>query len=261
MTSAAIVPQGPGVFLARGAPTTYRSSLWIAVLRSGGVLGFGTAAHLWQMIDRPQQVDVIVPPTRRSYPALHERIHRIPLPDGAITTIDGLPVTVRPWSLLDYAGRLPVADAVRIVDRGLQRGWLTLSDIGRRLSENPGRTGNTVLRRVLTVSRDGAAAESERRLHALLRSAGIEGWRANHVVEVGGAIIAVLDVAFPHVRLALEVDGVAFHSDVDRFVNDRRRQNELVGLGWTVLRFTWWDISDRPEYVIATVRAHLEDRR
>ena len=42
---------------------------------------------------------------------------------------------------------------------------------------------------------------------------------------------------------AIEVDGMAHHVDVDRFRRDRRRQNALVALGWTVLRF--WDGSIR----------------
>jgi very-short-patch-repair endonuclease len=39
--------------------------------------------------------------------------------------------------------------------------------------------------------------------------------------------------------VAVEIDGFAFHHAPDRFQRDRTRQNALVGLGWTVLRFTW----------------------
>jgi hypothetical protein len=48
--------------------------------------------------------------------------------------------------------------------------------------------------------------------------------------------------------------GWAYHHDVDRFRRDRQRQNSLVALGWTVLRFTWADLTQRPAYVLATVR-------
>ena len=47
-------------------------------------------------------------------------------------------------------------------------------------------------------------------------------------------------------RFDFEIDGRAFHSDADRFQRDRTRQNRLVGAGWTVLRFTWNDLRDRP---------------
>ena len=53
--------------------------------------------------------------------------------------------------------------------------------------------------------------------------------------------MARIDVAFREQRIAIEVDGFAYHSDRARFQRDRSRQNLLVGLGWTVLRFTWDD--------------------
>ncbi len=66
-----------------------------------------------------------------------------------------------------------------------------------------------------------------------------------------------IDVAFPARRLAVEVDGWAWHSGVDRFRWDRQRQNALVNAGWRVLRFTWHDFTARPEAVIAEIRAAL----
>lgn len=50
------------------------------------------------------------------------------------------------------------------------------------------------------------------------------------------------------------MDGRAWHSAGDRFQRDRTRQNALVAAGYTVLRFTWFDVTERPEYVIRTVR-------
>ena len=41
----------------------------------------------------------------------------------------------------------------------------------------------------------------------------------------------------------------------ERFQRDRTRQNRLVAAGWTVLRFTWNDLRDRPNGVIAEIRA------
>jgi very-short-patch-repair endonuclease len=51
------------------------------------------------------------------------------------------------------------------------------------------------------------------------------------------------------------VDGWAWHVDVERFGRDRRKQNALEVAGWTVLRFTWHDLTQRPEAVIAEIRA------
>jgi very-short-patch-repair endonuclease len=257
VTSGALVRHADGVFLARGAPITYAAELWMAVLSTGGLLGFATAAYLWGMDERPPLVHVIVGTDRRVLRHAHIRRHHVFVPSSAVTTIDGLPATTRSWTLLDHVGRLPTAAALRLVDRGLQRAWLTRPDIARRVSEYPGRQGNVVLRRMLDATEDGAAALSERKLHGLLRRAGIRGWTANHEVRIGGAVAAIVDVAIPAARLAIEVDGFAYHSDVDRFQRDRQRQNTLVALGWTVLRFTWHDLVERPSYVLATISLHL----
>ncbi len=67
-------------------------------------------------------------------------------------------------------------------------------------------------------------------------------------------VIGIGDVVFDLVKLVLEVDGLAYHTTPERFERDRRRQNRLVAAGWTVLRFTWRDITDRPAYVLATIQ-------
>ncbi len=74
-----------------------------------------------------------------------------------------------------------------------------------------------------------------------------------HKLLVAGHVVAVLDLAFPDRRLAIEIDGWAWHHNPERFQEDPRRQNALVAAGWTVLRFTWADLVERPEHVLATV--------
>jgi very-short-patch-repair endonuclease len=83
----------------------------------------------------------------------------------------------------------------------------------------------------------------------LLKSAGITGWVANYPI---GAYVA--DFAFPEHEVVIEVDGFAFHSDPVAFRKDRARQNQIALLGWTVLRFTWFDLTEQPERVIAEIR-------
>ena len=68
-------------------------------------------------------------------------------------------------------------------------------------------------------------------------------------------------MAFPAQRVAVEVDGWAWHMTVDRFVGDRQRQNAVVNLGRIVLRFTWHDLVRRPEVVINEIRAALSSTR
>jgi very-short-patch-repair endonuclease len=45
------------------------------------------------------------------------------------------------------------------------------------------------------------------------------------------------------------------------FRRDRSKQNQAAGLGWSTLRFTWWDLQDDPYQVGAHIKAMLADRR
>jgi len=49
---------------------------------------------------------------------------------------------------------------------------------------------------------------------------------------------AFIDLAYPEHKLAIELDGWETHGLRDAFDRDRYRANELVMLGWRVIRFT-----------------------
>lgn len=71
---------------------------------------------------------------------------------------------------------------------------------------------------------------------------------------------ARLDFADEKRKIAIEVDGRAFHSAGQAFVHDRVRQNRLMGLGWTVLRFTWEMLLHDPAGVATEVRRVVRSR-
>ena len=109
-----------------------------------------------------------------------------------------------------------------------------------------------------------------------MRAAGITGWVLGH--RFGNYVI---DIAFPDAMLAVEIDGWAWHMGVDlpqppgaatvqitgginagprltaAFRADRHKSNALVRARWDLLRFTWHDLTNRPDYVIAEIRAAL----
>ena len=91
-----------------------------------------------------------------------------------------------------------------------------INTLWRAHLRNKGRTGAPRSRMLLQAAGGGARSEAERLLHEILRSANITGWKANY--RVGGYRV---DVGFPATKLALEVDGFAFHSGVNEFHVDR----------------------------------------
>ena len=95
--------------------------------------------------------------------------------------------------------------------------------------------------------------------HLLARTSG--NWVPNYAVrDERGQIVAEIDFADPELKIAIEVDGRAFHSDRRSFERDRKRQNMLVTRGWIVLRFTWERLVNDPEGVLAEVAAVLASR-
>ncbi|MGI8667063.1 MAG: DUF559 domain-containing protein [Jatrophihabitans sp.] len=256
MKRGALVRLECGVLRVAGAPVRADTILWRAVLATRGILMGPAAGYLWQLLPEcPDPLEILIDPGRRIAIPSGVRIRRLAYEDHEWTYRYRLPVTGRARTVLDCVAFGNASDAMALVDRALSRGWITMRDLERRLDRPV--AGNNAIRRVLAGQLSGAEAESERRLHRLLQRGGITGWVGNHRVVCQGRVMARVDVAFVKLRLAIEVDGFAYHSDRQRFQHDRRRQNTLVGLGWTVLRFTWHDIVEQPERVLATIRRQI----
>lgn len=223
------------------------------------VVCLGTAARLHHLpVPDDGLVHVVVPSPRASRGALVR--HEFPLRPGDVDRIGQAAVTTRRRTVLDCLGRLPDVQSETLTAWVLTRRILTPEDLARAIAERPGAWGNVRRRRALLDMRAGAASPAERRLHRLLRGAGLTGWLPNEPLSHHLGIFASADVYFPGVRLVLEVDGAAFHGP-DRFQSDRTRQNLLVGAGCTVLRFTWEDLTRRPDAVIAQIQAALRRLR
>ncbi len=132
----------------------------------------------------------------------------------------------------------------------------TLENLHDALMRCPGRRGNAHRRQLLIESRTNPWSAAERRAHRLLHEEAIEGWIANHPIEICGHPYWV-DIAFPAHKLAVEIDGREFHEGAEAFERDRYRQNDLINAGWRVLRFTSRMLEDRPAIVVATIQTAL----
>jgi very-short-patch-repair endonuclease len=94
-------------------------------------------------------------------------------------------------------------------------------------------------------------------LRWLLLAAGVPAPELQFVVRSpDGRFLGRADMAWPGRRVLVEFDG-DIHRDRAVFVNDLRRQNQLIAAGWTVLRFTSADVLGRPDEVVAAIRRAL----
>lgn len=138
---------------------------------------------------------------------------------------------------------------MKIIDTAMQLHLAELGELWRAHLQNKGRHGSPAAIRLLQAADGGAHSEAERLLIKLLRDAKITGWKANQ--RIGRWEV---DVVVASARVAIEVDGLAFHTESDDFERDRVKQNELSLMGWQVLRFTWLDLTEHPDRVIAEIR-------
>jgi very-short-patch-repair endonuclease len=239
----------PGVYFAEDHHYTDAARCRVAVWSYGAdATASGLAAAWWHGVSRlpPDVVEVTVPRGRRLALRPGTRLRRRDLKAADVVERRGLRVTSLELTVIEAASRR--GGGAKILDSALQR-HTDLSSLWRAHLRNKGRHGSPRARRLLQVAGDGARSEAERLLIRLLEQAGITGWVAN--LPVGGYVV---DVGFPASKVACEADGFAFHSDPEDFRNDRIRQNRLMLLGWQVLRFTWLDLTEQPERVIAEIR-------
>jgi very-short-patch-repair endonuclease len=238
-----------GVYFVDDRPFTDASRIRAAVWGYGSsAVASGLAAAWWFDLTKfaPDVVEVTVP--RNSHGRSHTgcRVRRRDLSRSDVVERRGLRVTALPLTVVEAAVRR--GGGPKLMDAALQR-HVELPPLWNAHLRNKGRYGAPAARRLLQAADDGARSAAERLLIQLLKQAGITGWKANY--PVAGYKV---DVGFPLRKVALEADGLAFHSDSDDFHNDRIRQNAIILSGWQVLRFTWIDLTEYPDRVIAEIR-------
>lgn len=166
-------------------------------------------------------------------------------------------MTAPPLSAVEGALRTRDTD---ILDRALQT-TVGYPEVVRACERLSGQNGIAEARRLVAGAADGTAFAAERIFLRLMRDAGITGWEVNKRLATGGNGSAIYpDFLLESAGLLFEIDGMAWHIGPERFQGDRQRQNAIAVLGLRVLRFTWYDLNERPSYVVAQVRAMIGDR-
>lgn len=214
-----------------------------------------SAAQWWGLVEAPlAAVEITVPRTRRLRPPPGIVVKRRFIPPEDRTELRGVALTGLALSSLHGAAALGVGGAA-MLDRALQR-RVSFAAVRAAHYRNLGCYGSHQAGLLLTAAGDRASAQSERLFIRLMKDAGVTGWQVNRRLELG-AISAEVDFRFSKERLVVEIDGWAWHHQHDRFQNDRTKQNALSIAKWKVLRFTWFDLTERPRQVVEEVRLAL----
>ncbi|MDE0133831.1 MAG: type IV toxin-antitoxin system AbiEi family antitoxin domain-containing protein [Acidimicrobiaceae bacterium] len=255
----------PGVFHLAAHEFTPHSKLLAACIAYDGLASHRAAAALHGIdgfrLGRPE----IAVDLARGRSAVGITVHRTPLMELAQPVLrHGIPCTGLPRTLLDLAAVVTGGQLERAVDAALRDRRLRLDDLWTVLAthERRGRDGLSLFRSVLK----GHSGEDHvplsdwsRLVCELLVESGLPRPVMEHRVhQPDGRLLAQVDLAYPDLRVVIELDSVRWHHNRESFVNDRRRSNSLVAAGWTVLAFTWNDYAERSAAMCRTVARALE---
>lgn len=243
----------PGVLVLPASADEWRTRARAAVLSTRGVLSHRSGLAVWGRAPRDGTIHVSLPATRRAACRRDVVVHRVQQLDA--DRVGGLPVTGLPRALVDTWGhahssagsardmevaRAAVIGALR--DRQVHRQELCGALGGRRTL--PGRAA---LDRLVRLVEQGCESELEIwGVREVLTGPGMPAFVQQHRVALPSGS-ARLDAAVPELRLAVEMDGAAFHGSAADRERDTRRDVALAALGWVVLRFSYRRLTREPD--------------
>lgn len=252
-----------GVYRINGLPESWHQRLLAGCLLGGpdSAASHRSAGELWELDAVPAGFLEITAPRQIDRPPLIS--HRTPLAEAHIASRRGIPVTDPSRTLLDLGAVLREKDVERAFESALRR---RLTDIDTmverlRLRGRSGRNGTMPWRRLLA-KRDPNLAPTDSDFETLLDQL-IERFHLPQPVwqfqirDARGQHVKWADFAYPRQRVIIEADSIEFHMHSEAFRRDRNQTNELAALGWIVLRFTHWEVVNRPEQVAATIARTL----
>ena len=242
-----------GVYAVGHARVVGRGRMWAAVLACGGtgvaVLSHRAAAAVWDLVPWPTRVDVTTRRQRRSVPGLRVHRNRTLTPDAIRRDPpDGLPLTSVARTLSDLAADETPYRLERICHRA---GHLRILDV----PDPCPRELRAALKSLEHADPQMPRVGLEDRFLALVAAAGLPAPEVN--VRLGPYEV---DFLWRDLRLIVETDDIATHHTRRAFAADRRRDVELSMSGYLVLRFTWADVVERPEWVVAALRYAVSSR-
>jgi hypothetical protein len=220
----------------------------------------GTAAALHGFdTEQPADFHVLSPPGSRLRSADGLVVHRR---NGAPLVIVGeRRATSAAWTAIEVARSLRRPRALATLDAALRSGNCSRPELWRAVVEQAGRRGIVAVRDLIPLA-DGLAEspmESEARLAMI--DAGLPIPTLQFEIIDGDGQLRRLDFAWPDQRVAVEYDGVDWHSGADAMRRDRKRAAALLDVGWVVVAIVFEDVRYRSWEFVSRVDAQLRRAR
>lgn len=243
----------PHVYAVGHLAESAEADLMAAILYAdpGAMLSHATALWWHGLIEhRPTWTQVSTPHRRKSHPGIqvYERrtlqlIHHRRLPTTSVSQ-----------ALLDFASTAPLNRVVQVLAEADFRRVLDISLL--RALCGRGRPGSATVKEALrqhTPELARTKSQLERAFRALCQGADIPPYAVNH--RLCGIEV---DAFWPELGVVVELDGVQGHATPAQVVRDRRRDLRLRAAGYIVLRYSYDQVINDPEALLADLRGALQ---
>jgi hypothetical protein len=253
LRSGALLREHPGVYrVGHRAPSL--EARYVAAVRACGeraVLSGRAAGYLFGALKGPAPPPEVTAPSRRRVKGVKTRRCRSIDPRD-VTTFRGIPVTTPPRTLVDIAAVLDLDDLARACHEAGVRHRTTPARVEVVLARRPTSPGAAKLRAVLRGGAPITLSRLEKRFPDVLRETGLPLPKTNR--PAGGRRV---DCRWPGLRLTVELDSYRYHHSRHAWEQDRRRERDARARGDDFRRYTYGDVFEQPELMLAELHALL----
>lgn len=252
----------PGHLRAANLPWTLEARQQQAIIRTGpgSALGACSALHHWRLGPRPQRIQIVAPRGQKGQRVSARIIQSTDLVPVDLTEHRGLVSSTPIRALLDAARFLSPLSLQQAVSAAVSRDLADIGQLSMRFREiaRRGRPGVRRMRACLaTFGSDPLATVFEKDFERIVERAGFVPPVRQYRVDAGGRIY-YLDHCWPEHGVWSECDSMLAHSSAEALRNDLERQNRIIAAtGFEPMRFTWFDVHQRPEYVTEILARHV----
>lgn len=243
----------PGVLVHPDRADEWRTRALAAVYATDGVLSHFSALAVWRVAPQTSPLHVSIPAGRRALRRGGIAVHRVrSLPADRLGPF---PVTDLDRALVDSWGlaagarspRRSVELARAAVLTALRERRLRPARLRTALAAAPALAGRSSLLELIGLVEQGCHSELEIwGVRKVLEAPGMPGFVQQHEVVLPFGRVR-LDAAIPDLKIAIELDGAAFHGSSEDREKDLRRDAALAALGWIVLRFSYRRLTREPD--------------
>ena len=251
----------PGVLSTHAGPyDVSQRELALCLSLPAAVLSHASAASYWGIRRAlKDRVELTVPHGARvdDHRAVVHYSNRLP-DHHVVELVDGARITSVARTVFDLGGVLDESSHLSVIEDVRNKRLCTDAEIGEVYHDmcGRGRRGSAAWQRLAVLVERAARptmSEQELEFQQALLAAGLPAATQQHPVTLPTGRTVFLDLAYPDVRLDIEIDHSEWHATTSAVESDKARDLGLAVLGWERLRFTERAIHRRLEYCVDTV--------